>query len=384
MSVGNLERARADFAHKVQRQMAIKSLALIDGLATIAREDCVGPGPWKIMRAEEMAKGYQQTPDANPRHLYDNVLVALDERRLLNNGEPSGLLLFLDGLALAPGEKFLHVGCGVGYYTAIAAHAVGARGSVVGVEIDPELAARAARNLRPYPNITVVADNGSLGAFGSFDAVFINAGCTQIQASWLDQLALNGRLHVPLTVALPTPGVGAGWMLLVTRREAEYSVRFTSPVAIFHCEGARTSNGDALLAKAFAKGSHESVCRLRLDGHTTSERCWLHTSEFCLESDPALKRVQREEVPIDPKVLDRYVGQYEVAPNVFLIVNRRGDELFVHAAGRPEVRVYPESERKFFYKVVDAQITFVTDGSGRATGLLFQQGGRDVAGKLVQ
>src|SRR5580658_950901 len=150
MNVEDLQQARTRFSKEIQQQGHIKSAGLIEGLATVERENFMGPGPWKIMRAAEMAMGYQLTPDDNPRHLYDNVLVALDERRMLNNGEPLGLLLFLDRLTLSAGDRFLHIGCGVGYYTAIAAHAVGSRGSVVAVEIDLALAKRAERNLRSY------------------------------------------------------------------------------------------------------------------------------------------------------------------------------------------------------------------------------------------
>ena len=75
------------------------------------------------------------------------VLVALDANRTLNNGEPASLSRWLDSLDLGPGDRFLHIGCGVGYYTAIAAEMVLPRGGVVGVEVDPQLAERAKRNL---------------------------------------------------------------------------------------------------------------------------------------------------------------------------------------------------------------------------------------------
>jgi hypothetical protein len=41
------------------------------------------------------------------------------------------------------------------------------------------------------------------------------------------------------------------------------------------------------------------------------------------------------------------------------------------------VEIFPESDHEFFAKAVDAQITFVTDSSGRATGLILHQGGLD-------
>jgi protein-L-isoaspartate(D-aspartate) O-methyltransferase len=291
MTVEDLKEARMRFATEIQQQGHIKSPGLIEGLATVPRENFVGPGPWKIMRPADLASGYQLTPDTNPRHLYENVLVALDERRMLNNGEPLALLLFLDSLTLSAGTRLLHIGCGVGYYTAIAAHAVGPHGSVVAVEIDLALAARAKLNLQSYGTVKVAANNGTLDRFGTFDAIFVNAGCTRPQSLWVDQLAVGGRLLIPLTVGLPTmPGIGAGSMLLVTRGETEYRARFTSAVGIFHCEGARSAEEEALLAKALAGGNRQSVCRLRRDGHDLGPNCWFHASVFCLESDPALRR----------------------------------------------------------------------------------------------
>jgi protein-L-isoaspartate(D-aspartate) O-methyltransferase len=373
--MNTVEQARVSFAQRIQQQGVIKSASLIRGLGTVPREHFVGPGPWKILRPADIAKGYQLTPDDNPSHLYDNVLVALDAERLLNNGEPLSLLLFLDNLDLAPGDRFLHIGCGVGYYTAIAAEAVGPNGSVVGIEIDKDLAARAEQNLRPYKNVSVVSGNGSLHQAGSFDAIFVNAGCTDPQAIWVDQLAAGGRLLVPLTVSLPaSPGVGSGLMLLVTRREAEYSARLTSPVSIFHCEGARTAEGQSLLLKAFAKSEHGSVVRFRRDEHQAGEDCWLHGSDFCLEANPALKRKQAS---IDPNILSNYVGRYEFASDFFAVVTLLGNQLFVQRTGRPNAPVYPSSETEFFYKAIDAQITFVTDESGHATELVFHQGGHE-------
>jgi protein-L-isoaspartate(D-aspartate) O-methyltransferase len=377
-----VEEARMSFAQRIHQQGGIKSASLIRGLATVPREHFVGPGPWKILRPAEMAKGYQLTPDDNPRHLYDNVLVALDAERLLNNGEPLSLLVFLDTLDLAPGHRFLHVGCGVGYYTAIAAEAVSPNGSVVGIEIDNNLAARAEQGLRSYKNVRVVSANGSFYTGGLFNAIFVNAGCTHLQSIWLDQLAVGGRLLVPLTVSLPTsPGIGTGLMLLITRRESDYIARFTSPVAIFHCEGARTPEGNTLLLKAFAQGDHSSVVRLRRDEHQAGQDCWLHGSDFCLEASASLKRKQAS---IDPTILANYVGRYQFAPDFFATVTLEGNQLFVQRTGRPKGPVYPASEKEFFYKLIDAQITFVTDESGRATELVFHRDGRDSRANRVE
>jgi protein-L-isoaspartate(D-aspartate) O-methyltransferase len=275
---------RQAFAQRIQREAGIQSAALIRGLATVPREDFVGVGPWQIMRPAEAAKGYVRTADANPSHIYDTVLVALDPERQLNNGEPSSLLKMLDSLTLTAGDRFLHIGCGVGYYTAITSVAVGPEGRVVGVELDPKLAAEAERKLKAYPNTQVSCADGSGDLPGPFDAIFVNAGCTHPPLAWLDELAVGGRLLVPLTVASPLMNIGAGLMLLLTRREDQFEARFTTPVAIFHCQGGRTDEAGQLLLKAFARRNSQSVSVLRRDEHAPTEGCWLHGNGYCLSA----------------------------------------------------------------------------------------------------
>jgi len=278
-----LERVRREFAEKIGAMSAVRSAGLVDALGSVPREDLLGPGPWQILRLAEAERGYELTPDDDPRHLYDNVLVALDASRNLNNGEPAFLLRCLDELDLSPRDRFLHVGCGVGYYTAVVAAAV-ADGTVVGIELDARLAARAIRNLRRWPNVTILEGDGSELASRTFDAIFVNAGATEPLPGWLDQLSIGGRLLMPLTVDLPEPwsGLGAGQMLLVTRHSDHFAARFTSPVGIFHCAGARTTDGDDRLRQAYLRGGQDRVRRLRRDEHLPAPQCWLHADRFCL------------------------------------------------------------------------------------------------------
>lgn len=93
---------------------------------------------------------------------------------------------------------------------------------------------------------------------------------------------------------------------------------------------------------------------------------------------------QRQEIRVDPKLYDGYTGRYELAPNFILTVTREGDRLFVQATGQGKAEVFPESERDYFYKVADAQITFETGEDGRATGLILHQNGRDMPAKRTE
>jgi serine-type D-Ala-D-Ala carboxypeptidase/endopeptidase len=84
---------------------------------------------------------------------------------------------------------------------------------------------------------------------------------------------------------------------------------------------------------------------------------------------------EHKQVAVDPKLFDNYVGSYQLAPTFIITITREGDHLFVQATNQPQFEVFPESPTEFFLKVVDAQITFVTDATGRATSLVLHQNG---------
>jgi D-alanyl-D-alanine-carboxypeptidase/D-alanyl-D-alanine-endopeptidase len=86
---------------------------------------------------------------------------------------------------------------------------------------------------------------------------------------------------------------------------------------------------------------------------------------------------ERKELVLDAKLLDRYVGRYRLTPNFIITVIRDDDRLFAQATNQHALRIYPESDRQFFYRAVDAQITFVPDGDGPAASLILHQNGRD-------
>ncbi len=274
------ESVRTAFAERLRQSAGLRSAALVRAFATVPREHFVGPGPWKILVPPDLT--YCDTPDGSPHHIYDDVLVAIDGSRGINNGQPSALARWLDTLDLTPGERFLHIGCGIGYYTAIAAEALSQSGKVFGIEIDAELAERASRNLSGYANITVACGDGSHLVGDSYDAILVNAGATEVQEGWIDQLRPGGRLLVPLTTPIPGMDVGVGHMLLVTRHLRGYAAGFVSPVGIFHCAGARTGEGEELLKQAYAGGGEDTVRSLLREEHHPSAQCWLHRPGFCL------------------------------------------------------------------------------------------------------
>jgi hypothetical protein len=91
---------------------------------------------------------------------------------------------------------------------------------------------------------------------------------------------------------------------------------------------------------------------------------------------------ERVAIKVDPKTYDAYVGQYELAPGQVFVIRRQGDRLRAQLTGQPSFEVFPESETKFFYRLVDAQLTFVKDKDGKVTHLVLHQNGDQQAKKL--
>ena len=85
----------------------------------------------------------------------------------------------------------------------------------------------------------------------------------------------------------------------------------------------------------------------------------------------------RATVEVAPEVLRRYVGEYELTPALIFDVQLEGERLTVQLTGQSRLPVYAESETKFFYTVVDAQITFEVDERGEVAALVLHQNGMD-------
>jgi CubicO group peptidase (beta-lactamase class C family) len=89
---------------------------------------------------------------------------------------------------------------------------------------------------------------------------------------------------------------------------------------------------------------------------------------------------ERKEVSVPASVLTQYVGTYQLAPTFSIVVAVEGDRLTAQATNQPKLPLFAESQTKFFFKVVDAEIEFVQDDQGKVTSLVLHQGGHDMKG----
>ena len=87
--------------------------------------------------------------------------------------------------------------------------------------------------------------------------------------------------------------------------------------------------------------------------------------------------VERKAVTVSVKVLDSYVGTYEIQPGNTLVITRDGDQLFGQVTTRGPIPLFAESDTHFFAKSVDAQVEFVKDDHGVVTSAILHLLGRD-------
>ena len=95
------------------------------------------------------------------------------------------------------------------------------------------------------------------------------------------------------------------------------------------------------------------------------------------EAIAALAEPPREhrEVAIDRSSLPALAGRYALAPGFEIAVSVEDGRIFAQGTRQPRNELFPEGERAFFLRAVDAQITFVADEAGRITGLTLHQNG---------
>lgn len=87
------------------------------------------------------------------------------------------------------------------------------------------------------------------------------------------------------------------------------------------------------------------------------------------------------EIQLGLDILERYVGVYEIQPGFDLTVTLEDGKLMSQATGQQNVQIFPESETKFFLKVLDAQIEFFANEEGSFESFILYQGGQEIPGK---
>lgn len=143
-----------------------------------------------------------------------------------------------------------------------------------------------------------------------------------------------------------------------------------------------------------SSGSYSSLGEANLRGN--NKEAAIDNFKKALSISPANKHAQQklEELGVDvrniieaaaiaPEVLSSYVGKYELSPGFTLTVSKDGNQLNAQATGQQTFPIYPKSSNVFYFKVVEAQLTFNTGAEGMIESVTLAQGGREIVGKRM-
>jgi protein-L-isoaspartate(D-aspartate) O-methyltransferase len=171
---------RAALAARIDAQIGPFDPKHLAALAEVPRE--------LFVRAEDVDRATDDTP------------LALDDDGLATISAPHAYLLSFRLLELTRGDCLVELGAGSGYGAALAAHIVGAEGSVVTIEIDPMLAAWAARMLAGMPNVTVMEGDAVeiVGTMRDVMKMVVTFAVTELPCAWTSALADGGVIVAPV------------------------------------------------------------------------------------------------------------------------------------------------------------------------------------------
>ena len=214
--------------------------------------------------------------------------------------------------------------------------------------------------LRPVANwdLPTLAGAGALRSTVNDMLTFVEANLGVQRSALQDAMAMT---HAPRR-DFPGPNmqIGLGW---ITR---------SGHGRVLHWHNGGTGGYRSFLG--FDLESQTGVVVLSNSGDSVDDLGFhLLDSRYRLVVPPAL----RTEVEVDPAIYDDYVGRYELAENLVFTVTRQGDGLYVQITGQPRFEVFPESEVRYFYRVVDAQITFGRGDDGAVDHLVLHQNDMD-------
>ena len=94
-----------------------------------------------------------------------------------------------------------------------------------------------------------------------------------------------------------------------------------------------------------------------------------------LSGEKVKSRSFETSVPVSREVMERYVGQYKLAPGFVFSVSVKDGKLMVGLSGQPTVQVLARSDTEWFYAVVDATLKFQVDADGKCISLQLLQNG---------
>jgi D-alanyl-D-alanine-carboxypeptidase/D-alanyl-D-alanine-endopeptidase len=228
----------------------------------------------------------------------------------------------------------------------------------------------------PLPEGMATGHNGAREPVSNWDFDgFAPAGALISTSSDLAKFiaAASGAVETPLRPAFDTmlartrpagnDAIGLGWFITDTGAgEVVWHNGMTNGFRSFAGFERNSGNGVVVLSNMVTEAGIEDIGMHLLD------------PALPLREQPK----PRTAVEIDPAILPNYVGDYVMAPGVVMSITTEENRLFAQLTGQSRFEIYPESETQFFYRIVDAQISFEVKEDGSARSLTLHQNGQNM------
>jgi serine-type D-Ala-D-Ala carboxypeptidase/endopeptidase len=248
------------------------------------------------------------------------------------------------------------------------------------ITLSPELKARLApghtQMLQPAANwdIPTLAGAGALRSTANDLLTFLAATLGYSKSPLASAMAAMTVPRRP--TGMPGLEIALAWHIFTANgKEIIWHNGGTGGYRTFIGYDPKARTGVVVLSNAGTAAGPDDIGRHLLDPQTP----------LLAQNAPALTPPKTHtEITVDPKIFDRYVGRYQFAPAILLTVTRDGGHLFAQLTGQQALEVFPESEKEYFLKVVDAQLTFETDSQGKATAVVLHQLGRDQRASRIE
>ncbi len=243
-----------------------------------------------------------------------------------------------------------------------------------GVTLSPEMKARLAVGhdaaLKPVPNwdLPTFAGVGALRSTANDMLTFLAANLGLVKTALAPAMAAEVSVRRP--TGMPDIEIAYAWHIFTAHRKTIY----------WHNGGTggyRAFIGYDLQARVGVVALSNTSTTIGVDdiGHH------LLDPEFPLAKIEPPK--EHKEITLDVKTLDRYTGQYQLAPNFILTITRAGQSLFAQATGQGKFEIFAEGPHDFFAKVTELTISFDTGEQGKATALTLRQQGNVLPAKRI-
>jgi CubicO group peptidase (beta-lactamase class C family) len=162
-------------------------------------------------------------------------------------------------------------------------------------------------------------------------------------------------------------GYGYGWFIAHTRGAQEIS------------HGGGLNGFSSIIMRLPRENFTVAILANALPGAPGAEPGQLAhlVTEICLGEKLGPRPTRQVNASVSTDAFDALVGRYDYGVGV-MTVTKEGRHLYAQLAGQPRVEIFPASDTEFFWKVVDAQVTFVKDNQGKVTKAVHHQSGQTI------